>query len=128
MNNLELNNLGGIILDSSITVHKELGPGLLESAYQHALCRELELRGIHFRKYVPVDLIYKGVQLEKVYVLDVLVEEAIIIEIKSAEQINPIFESQLITYLKLSDKRLGYLINFNVLLLKDGFRRIVNRF
>lgn len=123
-----LNNLGGIILDASITVHKELGAGLLESAYELALARELLLRNIHIRCQVPVELKYKGVSLGKAYVMDILVEEEIIIEIKSAEVMNPIFDSQLITYLKLADKRLGYLINFNVSLLKDGFRRIVNRF
>ncbi|MES2002931.1 MAG: GxxExxY protein [Bacteroidota bacterium] len=122
------NRLGGIILDAAITVHKELGPGLLESAYQLALARELELRNIRIRTFVPVELIYKGVSLDKAYVMDILVEEEIIIEIKSVESINPIFESQLITYLRLADKRLGYLINFNVPLLKDGFRRLVYRF
>lgn len=123
-----LNQLGGIILDASIAVHRELGPGLLESAYQLALARELELRKVNFRTFVTVELTYKGVPLNKVYVMDVLVEEEIIVEIKSTESINPIFESQLITYLKLADKRLGYLINFNVLLLKDGFKRLVYRF
>jgi GxxExxY protein len=123
-----LNNLGGIILDASITVHRELRPGLLESAYQLALARELELRNIQFKPQVPVELTYKGVSLGKVYVMDILVEEEIIIEIKSVEAINPIFESQLITHLKLADKRLGYLINFNVTLLKDGFKRMVYHF
>jgi len=122
----ELNRLGGIILDSCIMVHRELGPGLLESAYTCALAKELQLRGINFRTQVPFDFQYKGSSLGKVYVLDVLVEEEIIIEIKSVDVINPIFEAQLLTYLKLCDKRLGYLINFNVLLLKDGFKRLVN--
>ncbi|MEO8174307.1 MAG: GxxExxY protein, partial [Sediminibacterium sp.] len=95
----DLNRVGGIILDASITVHRELGPGLLESAYQFALARELFLRGLRFRSQVPVDLTYKGCSLGKVYVIDLLVEEEIIVEIKSTENINPIFESQLITYL-----------------------------
>ncbi len=124
----KLNSLGGIILDASITVHRELGPGLLESAYEFALARELSLRNIYIRSQVPIELTYKGIALGKAYVMDILVEEEIIIEIKSAEVMNPIFESQLITYLKLSDKKLGYLINFNVTLLKDGFRRLVYRF
>lgn len=128
MNQQELNRLGGIILDASITVHKELGPGLLESAHQHALARELELRKIYFRVFVAVDLVYKGISLPKAYIIDLLIEEEIIVEIKSVDTIHPIFESQLITYLKLSDKRLGYLINFNVALLKNGFRRLVYRF
>ena len=128
MGNEHLNNLGAIILDSSITVHRELGPGLLESAYELALAQELQLRGIHIRTQVPVELKYKGAPLGKAYVMDFLIEEVIILEIKSVEVMNPIFEAQLITYLKLADKRLGYLINFNVPLLKYGFRRLVNHF
>ena len=128
MDKENLNRLGGIILDSSMTVHKELGPGLLESAYLLALARELECRSIHFRMQVPVEFQYKGVALGKIYVMDLFVEEEIIIEIKSVETMHPIFKSQLITYLKLSDKKLGYLINFNVTLLKDGFTRMVYHF
>jgi GxxExxY protein len=128
MKNEQLNDLGGIILDASITVHRELGPGLLESAYELALARELFLRDLYIRTQVVVELKYKEISLGKAYVMDILVEEEIILEIKSAELMNPIFESQLITYLKLADKKLGYLINFNVPLLKEGFRRIVYRF
>lgn len=122
------NALGGIILDSAITVHRELGPGLLESAYELALARELRLRNLLIRTHVPVELHYKDVALGKAYVMDILVQELIIIEIKAVESIIPIFEAQLITYLKLADKHLGYLINFNVPLLKNGFRRIVHNF
>jgi GxxExxY protein len=128
MTNEELNRIGGIILDSAITVHKELGPGLLESAYQISLKRELELRGLFVRTRVPVELIYKDEPLGKAYEIDLLVEDEIIIEIKSTEGISPIFTAQIITYLKLYDKKLGYLINFNSVLLKDGFKRIVNNF
>lgn len=124
----KLNVLGGIILDSAITVHRELGPGLLESAYELALARELYIRNLLIRTHVPVELLYKDVALGKAYVMDILVEELIIIEIKAVESIIPIFEAQLITYLKLADKHLGYLINFNVSLLKNGFRRIVHNF
>lgn len=127
-NNDYLNNLGCIILDSAITVHRNLGPGLLESAYHLALKRELEIRGLFVKSKVPVSLIYKDVDLGKAYVIDLLVEDEIIIENKSSQDINPIYIAQLITYLKLSDKKLGYLINFNVPLLKDGFKRVVNRF
>jgi GxxExxY protein len=123
-----LNELGGIILDSAITVHKTLGPGLLESAYHLALKRELELRGLFVKSKVPVTLFYKEIDLGKAYEIDLLVEDEIIIENKSSQEINPIYIAQLITYLKLSDKKLGYLINFNETLLKDGFRRVVNRF
>lgn len=123
-----LNELGGIILDSAMTVHKNLGPGLLESAYHLALKRELELRGLFVKSKVPVTLFYKDIDLGKSYEIDLLVEDEIIIENKSSLDINPIYIAQVITYLKLSDKKLGYLINFNVPLLKDGFKRVVNRF
>lgn len=122
----DLNKIGGIILDACITVHKVLGPGLLESAYTTALVRELEIRGLRTRTQVPVELSYKDVSLGKVYVMDILVEDEIILEIKAVAAIEPVFKAQLITYLKLSQKKLGYLINFNVSLLKEGFYRIVN--
>jgi GxxExxY protein len=109
-------------------VHRELGPGLLESAYQLALVTELKLRDIRARTHVPVELIYKSVSLGKAYMIDILVEEEIIIEVKAVEAMIPIFEAQLITYLKLVNKHLGYLMNFNVPLLKEGFRRIVYKF
>jgi GxxExxY protein len=120
-----LNELGSIILDAAITVHKELGPGLLESAYQLALVKELKLRGLNTRDQVPVELFYKGESLGKGYAIDILVEDHIIIEVKAVETMHPVCQAQLITYLKLSNRRLGYLINFNVPLLKDGFKRIV---
>jgi GxxExxY protein len=128
MTNERLNEIGGIILDAAITVHRELGAGLLESAYQIALKREIELRGLFVRAKVAVELVYKEVPLGKAYEIDLLVENEVIIENKSCESINPIFIAQVITYLKLYNKRLGYLINFNVPLLKDGFKRIVNNF
>ena len=123
-----LNNLGGIILDAAITVHRELGPGLLENAQELALARELVLRGVSIKTQVLVDLIYKDVSLGKAYVIDLLVEDEIVIEIKSVEVVNPVYTAQVITYLKLANKKLGYLINFNVPLLKDGFKRIVHGF
>ncbi|MBP6432730.1 MAG: GxxExxY protein [Ferruginibacter sp.] len=123
-----LNEIGSIILDASITVHREFGAGLLESAYQISLKRELELRGLTVNSRVPVELIYKDVALGKAYEIDLLVENEIVIEVKSCEAITPIFISQTITYLKLYNKTLGYLINFNVPLLKEGFKRIVNNF
>jgi GxxExxY protein len=123
-----LNQIGGIILDASITVHRELGPGLLESAYRIALKRELELRNLSVRMHVLVELTYKEIVLGKVYEIDLLVEDEIIIETKSCENLIPIHTAQLITYLKLYNKNLGYLINFNVPLLKDGFKRIVHQF
>ncbi len=129
MTNERLNEIGGIILDAAITVHRELGPGLLESAYQLALKRELELRGLNVKAKVPVELIYKSIPLGKAYEIDLLVEDEIIIENKSVETKAPVFIFQVITYLKLyHQKKLGYLINFNVQYLKDGFKRIVNNF
>lgn len=128
MTNDRLNELGGIILDSCITVHKELGPGLLESAYVAALKKELALRNLKVRVQVPIEMEYKGEPLGKVYVLDMVVENEIILEIKAVERMEPVFKAQIITYLKLSGKKLGYLINFNVQLVKDGFNRIVYNF
>ena len=124
----KLNTTGAIILDAAIAVHRELGPGLLESAYQLALKRELEIRGLRVRARVPVELMYKDVSLGKTYEIDLLVEEEIIIENKSVDSFAPVFIFQVITYLKLYKKKLGYLINFNVPLLKDGFKRIVHQF
>jgi GxxExxY protein len=124
----ELDRLSSIILDSAITVHKEMGPGLLESVYQHCLITELRFRGILIDSLVPVPLSYKGNLLQKEYIIDLLVEDEIILELKSTDGLIPIHESQLISYLKLADKRLGFLINFNVPILKQGFRRFVNKF
>lgn len=124
----ELNTLGAIILDSCITVHKELGPGLLESVYVFALRKELELREIRSEVKVPLQLFYKGFDTGKTYEIDLLVENEIIIEAKAVEVMHPVYEAQIISYLKLTDRRLGYLVNFNVVRLKDGFKRFVNNF
>ena len=124
----ELNELSATILHAAIAVHKLMGPGLLESIYQQCLMRELGLRGILVEKSVVVSLVYKGETLNKDYIIDILVEGEIVLELKSVEGILPVHEAQMISYLKLADKRLGFLINFNVPLLKDGFRRFVNNF
>ena len=128
MEKFRLNEIGKEILDAAISVHRELGAGLLESAYQLALFRELELRGLNVRAKVPVELVYKGVSLGKAYEIDILVENEIIIENKSVEALIPLHTFQVITYLKLYNRKLGYLINLNVPLLIDGFKRIVNDF
>ncbi|MFM9907997.1 MAG: GxxExxY protein [Chitinophagaceae bacterium] len=120
--------LGRQVLDSCIAVHKELGPGLLESVYVYALIKEFELRGIKATSRVAVPLYYKGYNTGKNYEMDLLVEDEIIIEAKAVDIMHPVYEAQLISYLKLSNKKLGYLVNFNVTLLKDGFRRFVNNF
>lgn len=124
----ELNDLGAEILDSCIEVHRELGLGLLESVYVFALRKELELRGIFSEAEVKVPLSYKGYATGKYYEIDLLVEKEIIIEAKSATAIHPVNEAQIISHLILTDKRLGYLVNFNVVRLKEGFRRFVNKF
>jgi len=121
-----LNKLSGIILDCSIEVHRNLGPGLLESVYEVCLCKELSLRGIKFQRQVSLPVNYKGEKLDADYRIDLLVENEIIVELKSVEQMIPVYEAQLLTYLKLPDKKLGLLINFNVPRLVDGFKRMLN--
>ena len=124
----EYDQLSGEILDASITVHQEMGPGLLESVYQYCLAAELRSRKIKVEEQVYVPLFYKGIELKKDFRIDLLVENEIIIETKAVDVLHPVHEAQIISYLKLSDKRLGFLINFNVVLLKQGFRRFVNDF
>mgnify|MGYP000959043995 CR=1 FL=1 len=128
MNKERYNRLSGEILDAAITVHKEMGPGLLESVYELCLLKELQLRGINTENQAPVPLIYKGEQLNKDFRIDILVEKEIIIELKAVDFILPVHEAQIISYLKLTGKKLGFLINFNVPLLKEGFKRFVNNF
>jgi len=120
-----LNRIGAAILDAAIYVHRKLGPGLLESAYQKALKIVLEQRGFSVREQVPISYVFEGVDLGAVFVMDLLVEGEVIIELKSVKDLAPVHEAQLLTYLRLADKKLGYLINFNVPLLKEGFHRYV---
>lgn len=128
MNREELNKLSKIILDLSIEVHRNLGPGLLESVYEICLCKELKLRDIKYQRQFVLPVIYKNETLDADFRIDILVEDEIIIELKAVEALLPVHEAQLITYLKLADKRLGLLINFNVPKLIDGFKRKVNNF
>jgi len=120
---MELNKITEQIIGAAIEVHKTLGPGLLESAYEECLCRELTLRDIPFERQRPLPVEYKGVKLDCGYRLDIVVADAVVIEIKACEAILPIHEGQLLTYLKLGGWKLGLLINFNVPVLKDGIRR-----
>jgi GxxExxY protein len=113
------------VIGASIEVHRQLGPGLLESSYHSCLCRELQLRGIPHRSQVDLPIDYKGVQIDKGYVLDLLVENSLIVEIKSVEKLLPIHSSQLMTYLRLRSASAGLLINFNVRMLIDGIRRLL---
>ena len=113
------------IVDAIYTVHQEYGPGLLESVYEEALCCELAGRGLKVVRQAVVPIFYKGRRLAGKLRLDILVADQIIIEVKSVEQVIQLFEAQLFTYLKLSDKRLGFLVNFNVRLIKQGITRII---
>ena len=122
----ELNRLSGIVLDSAIEVHRNLGPGLLESVYETCLCKEFDLRKTNYQRQVSLPIKYKGEQLDADYRIDILVENEIIIELKSVDIMHPVFKAQLLTYLKLANKNLGILINFNVPKLVDGFKRMVN--
>ena len=128
MNKKRYNQLSKEILDASITVHKEMGPGLLESVYELCLLKELQLRNIFVEHQVPIPLFYKGEDLNKDFRIDILVEKEIVIELKAVDYILPVHEAQIISYLKLTGKKLGFLINFNVPLLKEGFKRFVNNF
>jgi len=128
LNREHLNKLSKIILDSSIEVHRNLGPGLLESVYEVCLCKELNLRNINLQRQVSLPVEYKNEKLDADFGIDVLVENEIIIELKAVEFLLPVHEAQLLTYLKLADKRLGFLINFNVPKLVEGFKRRVNNF
>jgi GxxExxY protein len=124
--NPSINQLTHEIIGAGIEVHRMLGPGLLESAYRKCLCRELVLRGIPYQRERPLPLEYKGIRLECGYRVDILVGGVVAVEVKAVEALAPIHDAQLLTYLRLGGWRVGLLINFNVLLLKDGIhRRIV---
>ena len=125
---MDLNKLSSTIIGAAIEVHQILGPGLLESAYEECLCKELGLRDLSIERHKPLPLEYKGDKLDCGYRLDVVVEQAIIIELKACKEIEPIHKAQLLTYLKLSKLSLGLLLNFNVPLMRDGIVRIVNKF
>ncbi len=116
------------IIGAAIEVHRHLGPGLLESAYEECLCYELSQRGLRFQRQVPLPIYYKGIKLQCAHKMDLLVEDAVIVEIKATEETAPVHSAQLLTYLKSSNKRIGLLINFNVPILKNGLKRIVNHY
>jgi len=122
----EASLLTGRIISAAIEVHRHLGPGLLESAYEECLCRELEQRGINFERQVDLPIDYKGYRIGSVYRLDLVVDQRVVVELKAVRQLEKIHEAQLLTYLKLAELKLGLLLNFNVVLLKDGIKRLVN--
>jgi GxxExxY protein len=125
MNSLMNEELTEQIIGAAIEVHRVLGPGLLESAYEVALCRELALRGLPFERQKELPVEYRDVRLDAGYRLDVVVDGRVIVEVKSVERCVPIHEAQLLTYLKLSGLRVGLLLNFNVRVLKEGLKRLV---
>jgi len=121
-----MNEITDKIIGAAIRVHKELGPGLLESAYEACLAFELRDAGLLVEIQKPLPVMYRGVKLDCGYRLDIVVENKVILELKAVEKIIPIHEAQILSYLKLSGLRLGLLINFNSLYLKDGLKRVVN--
>jgi GxxExxY protein len=124
----KLNDITEAVIGAAIAVHKELGPGLLESAYEACLAYELTQVGLKFERQKGLPLYYRGVHLDCGYRIDLLVETQVVVEVKAVEKIELIHEAQLLSYLKLSKCQLGLLINFNVEILKNGIRRLVNRF
>ena len=122
---MDVNALSKLIIGAAIDVHKALGPGLLESAYEECLCHELEIREIKFDRQYRLPIRYKDVQLDCGYRIDILVENLIVIELKAVEKLSPVHDAQLLTYLKVGGWELGMLFNFNVPVLRNGIRRMV---
>jgi GxxExxY protein len=120
---MELNEITKTVIGCAIEVHRTLGPGLLESAYEECLIFELRKKGLNFQRQQPVPVVYKEIKLDYGYRIDILVESSVVIELKAVDAINPVHEAQLLTYLKFAQKPIGLLINFNVATLKDGIRR-----
>jgi len=120
------NDLGTKILDVAFEIHRELGPGLLESVYEVIMAEELKKQGLKVQRQVPIPIIYKGLRFEEGFRADLIVESQVLIELKSVESVSRVHSKQLLTYLKLLDNQLGYLINFGTELMKDGISRIVN--
>jgi len=125
---MEINQLTEGVIGACIEIHKSLGPGLLESAYEECLCHELHLAGLQFERQKSLPVAYKGVQLDCGYRLDLVVEGKLVVELKCVDSLAPIHEAQLLTYLKISGLTVGLLINFNVPVLRRGIKRIVNHY
>ncbi|MBC7785552.1 MAG: GxxExxY protein [Burkholderiales bacterium] len=125
---MDLNLLTERIIGAMIEVHKEIGAGLLESAYEECLCHELAIKSIAYRRQVELPVMYKGLRLDCKYRIDLVVEDAVVVEIKSVKSLDPIHEAQLITYLRLGGWHIGLLVNFNVRVLKDGIKRRVHNY
>ncbi|WP_445637895.1 GxxExxY protein [Nostoc sp. DSM 114161] len=128
MNEDEINEVSGAVVDAAYMVHTSLGSGLLESVYETVMDFELRKRKLRVQRQVMIPVVYGGVVLEEGFRADLIVENQVIVELKSVESIHPVHKKQLLTYLRLADKRVGLLINFNVSLIKDGISRVVNNF
>ena len=120
------NEIGNMIVDAALKVHTALGAGLLENAYEACLVYELEKRGLRTQKQLPVSLVYEGVKLDVGYRLDLLVENLVVVEVKAVEKLLPIHTAQILSYLKLAGCKLGYLLNFNVVHMREGVKRVAN--
>lgn len=122
---MEINKITQNIIGCAIEVHKNLGPGLLESAYEECLAFELNKEGLKFKRQLPTPVVYKNIKLDCGYRIDILVEDLVVLELKVVDEFNPVHEAQMLTYMKFSNKRIGLLINFNVTILKNGIRRFI---
>ena len=117
--------IGKAVVDSAFRVHKELGPGLLEKIYEACFCYELDKRGLEARRQVDIPIVYGDMSFDEGLRIDVLVEDRVICELKAVDRVNPVWQAQLLSQMKMSRRRLGFLINFNVSLIKDGIKRMV---
>ena len=125
---MEINDITGAIIDASMKIHTALGPGLLEHVYRKCLAHELRKRGLGVQEEIPLPVVYDGVEIDLAYRIDLMVENAVVVELKSVERMIPLHKAQLLSYLKLSGKQVGLLINFNSVHLRDGIVRVVNQF
>jgi GxxExxY protein len=121
----EEERIGRVVVNAAYLIHKELGPGLLEKVYEVCFCHVLETSGFNVKRQLDIPIVFDGIQFEEGLRLDVLVNDLVICELKALENVNPVWEAQLLSHLKLTNKRLGYLINFNVPLIKNGIKRMV---
>ena len=120
------NQIGRIVVDAAVAVHRGLGPGLLESVYEVVLAQELQKRGLKVRRQVPVAITYEGITFDEGFRADLVIEDCVLVELKSVEKSSPVHAKQVLTYLRLTDMKLGFLLNFGEALMKDGINRIVN--
>ena len=121
----DIESIGKLIVDSAYTIHKNLGPGLLEKVYEICFCHELEKRGLNYKRQLDIPVVYDGITFDEGLRLDVMVEDKVICELKALELVNPVWDAQILSHLKLTGKRLGYLINFNVVNIGQGIRRFI---